>query len=85
MIEIKVNEIINWFHNNYKDELVKSYIIKEKNITECFRKIYIMRRSGRYDNARKYNFEDPSMEEKYQQWKTKNETIEMFYGNATVD
>ena len=84
-MEIKVNEIINWFHSNYKDELVQIHIIKGNTLEDCFHKVYALRRSGRYDSARKYKFEDSSLEEKYQNWKEKNETIEMFYGSGTVD
>lgn len=84
-MEIKVNEIINWHYSNYKDVLVQQHIIKGDHISDCFKHVYAMRRSGRYDNERRYDFDDPALEEKYQQWKDKNETIEMFYGNATVD
>lgn len=85
MLEIKVNEIINWFHSNYKDKLVHTHIITGETIEECFKKVYGLRRSGRYDSERRYDFEDVELEEKFLQWKSKNETIEMYYGSATVD
>lgn len=84
-MEIKVDEIINWFYSNYKDKLVQVHTIKGDSLDTCFRSIYRLRQSARYDNARRYEFEDPSMEKKYQEWKAKNETIEMFYGSSPVD
>lgn len=85
MIEIKVNEIINWFHSNYKDVLVHTYTITGETIEDCFGKVYGMRRSGRYDSARRYDFEDAELENKYSDWKSKHQTIEMYYGSAVVD
>ena len=84
-MEIKVNEIINWVHSGYRDKLVKVHIIKGNTLDECFRKVYALRRSGRYDSVRRYDFDFSPLERDYQEWKRKNETIEMFYGNATVD
>jgi hypothetical protein len=85
MIEIKVNEIINWFHSNYKDKLVCTHTIIGETIEDCFKKVYGMRRSGRHDSARRYDFEDAELEEKFLQWKSRNENIEMYYGSTTVD
>lgn len=84
-MEIKVNEILNWVYSKYKDVLVKTHIIKGNDLDECFRKVYALRRSARYDSQRRYDFEDSSLEDKYWKWENKNETIEMYYGNATVD
>lgn len=82
---IKVNEIINWFYSDYKDKLVKVHQITGSTKEDCFQKVYALRRSARYDNARRYAFDDPEMESEYQAWKQKNETIEMYYGSGTVD
>lgn len=84
-MEIKVNEIINWVHSDYKDKLVRVHNIKVKTLEDCFKRVYALRRSARYDSVRRYDFDNPSFESKYQNWKEKNETIEMFYGSATVD
>lgn len=84
-MEIKVNEIINWFYSDYKDKLVKVHVLKADTLENCFRKVYALRRSGRYDNERRYDFDDESLEAKYREWKEKNETIDMYYGSATVD
>ena len=85
MIEIKVNEIINWFHSNYKDKLVKVHTIKCDTLENCFKSVYAMRKSCRYDSARRYDFDNPVLESQYNDWKQKNETIEMFYGGSPVD
>lgn len=85
MVEIKVNEILNWFHSNYQDKLVETHIIKRYTMEECFHQVYELRRSARYDSARRFDFDDPGLEKQYNDWKSKNETIEMFYGSGTVD
>ena len=85
MVEIKVNEILNWFYSNFKDDLVQVHVIKGNTLEDCFKRMYALRRSSRYDNARRYDFNDPELETRYNDWKRKNETIEMFYGGATVD
>ena len=84
-MEIKINETLRWFRSNYKDELIQVHTIKGNTLEDCFRKVYAMRRSARYDSGRKYKFQDVSLEDKYNDWKQKNETIEMYYGSATVD
>lgn len=84
-MEIKVYEIVNYFNTNYKDKLVETHTIKADTLDECFRKIYSMNRGIRYDNIRRYDFEDKAMEKKYADWVEKNETIGMYYGSATVD
>lgn len=84
-MEVKINEIINWVHSNYKDKIVQIHIVKSETLEGCFKQMYSFRRSGRYDSARRYEFEDRALESKYRGWKEKNETIEMYYGSATVD
>lgn len=81
---IKVNEIINWFYSDYKDKLVQVHILKG-TMDQCFRKMYALRRSARYDNARRYDFDNATLEDKYKNWERENETIEMFYGCGVVD
>lgn len=84
-MEIVVKEILNWQHSDWKDKLVEIHIIKDEKLEDCFKRVYAMKRSGRYDSARRYEFADKSVEEKYWDWKEKNETIEMFYASVTVD
>ena len=81
---IKVNEIINWFYSDYKDKLVQVHVLRG-TMDQCFRKMYALRRSARYDNARRYDFDDTVLEDKYKDWERENETIEMFYGSGVVD
>ena len=85
MREIKVNEIINWFHSDYKDKLVQVHTIEGSTIEDCFKRVYALRRSARYDSARRYDFEDATLEDKYREWKSGYETIETYYGSAVVD
>jgi hypothetical protein len=44
MIKIRIIEIINWFHNNYKDKIVHIHIINGETIEECFKKVYGLRK-----------------------------------------
>lgn len=85
MIEIKVNEIMNWHYNGYKDEIYKTHIVKGNTLKECFPKVYDFERSARYDNARRYEIADPELHKAYQNWKQTGVTIKMYYGSATVD
>ena len=66
---VEVNEIINWFYGDYKDKLVQVHVLKGNTLEDCFHQMYALRRSGRYDNARRYEFQNPELEEKYQNWK----------------
>lgn len=84
-MEVVIEEIINWHHSDYKDKLVGRHRIKAATKEEAFRKMYGMRRSARYDSCRRYEFEDRSLEPEYQDWKDRNETIEMYYGGGVVD
>lgn len=84
-MRITVNEIINWFYSNYKDQLVQAHAVTADTLDGCFKKVYAMRRSARYDSERRYEFEDGAIEPLYQKWKEQNETLEMYYGSATVD
>ena len=85
MKEIKVDEIINWVYSDNKDKLVKTHTIKGNTLEDCFHKVYALRRGARYDSARRYGFVDESLEEKYKKWEKETETIERYYGSATVD
>lgn len=84
MVEIKIYEFINCVYSNYKDKLVQVHAAKGERMNDCFEEMYSLRRSARYDPARKYRFEDETLEIAYREWKAKNETIEMYYGSATV-
>lgn len=81
---IQINEVLNYFRTNYKDQLVQIHTVKGGK-EAAFTMMYALRRSSRYDNNRKYRFQDRSLDREYQEWVDKNETIEMFYGGAVVD
>ncbi len=57
----------------------------EGDESKVYRQFYDMERSARYDWHRHYEFETQAERDLYQNWKSKNETFEMFYGGATVD
>lgn len=67
-----------------KNEITKK-IISGDNLKECFEKIYKLEKSARYNNYLRYKFIDAEMEKMYNEWERDSMTIEMFYGNATVD
>ena len=85
MVEIKVNEIMNWHHNGYKDEIYKTHTVKGNTLEECFPKVYAFERMARYDNARRYEIADVDLHETYLKWKVHGVTIDMYYGSGTVD
>ena len=35
MVTVKVNEILNWFHSNYKDDLVQVHTVCGNSIEDC--------------------------------------------------
>ena len=82
MIEIKVNEIVR---DRYGWEVYKTHTIKGNTLEECFPKVYAFERSSRYDNARRYEITDKELHNAYLNWKQHSVTIDMYYGNATVD
>lgn len=81
----EIRETLNHSITNYKDKTVQVHRVQTDTKDALFRKVYAMRRSARYDSSRRYEFETRALEEEYRDWKDKNETIEMYYGNATVD
>lgn len=84
-MKLKVHEILNHFCTRYQDHLVQTYTIEGDTLAECFQRVYALERSSRYDNGRRYEFENESFASKYQDWKQRSVTLEMYYGNATVD
>lgn len=83
---IKLNEIINWFYNGYKDEVVKTHTVEADTKEELFKKIYAFERSSRYDNARHYTILDETISKEYRDWKANGGvTIDLYYGGGIVD
>lgn len=85
MKHYKIYEILNHFITDYKDKVVQVHHIRAKTNDTLYQKMYGLRRSARYDNGRRYEFADTTLESEYQKWKEKNETIDMYYGTAVVD
>lgn len=71
-------------HEFVDDKLYKTHALCMDE-DKAFREVYAMERSSRYDWHREYRFAKEADRKKYHEWKMKNETISMFYGNATVD
>lgn len=84
-MRIEVNEIINWVYSNYEDELVEVHTITGDNAVDCFKRVYALERSSRYDSERRYEIANPDIGREYKEWKQHGVTIEMYYGSATVD
>lgn len=84
-MQVEAKEIINWYGNGYKDEVTKVHTLSGSSLAECFRKVYELERGVRYVSNIRYEFCEPEMKEKYQAWVRENETIELYYGSATVD
>lgn len=70
-------------HKN-EDVFCKLHTIEGEDFDTIFRKIYAMERSDRYSHNY-YKFRDFDVGNAYQNWKSANVTIDMYYGNATVD
>lgn len=85
MIEIKINEIVRDFYDWRKESVYKTHTLIGNTLEEIFPKVYAFERSSRYDNARRYEITDPGIHKEYQNWKRTGITIQMYYGNATVD
>ena len=84
--ECHVNEIINWFHSDYKDKLVQTHHVKAVTRRDMCLKIYAFERSSRYDSARRYEIVEDDFRSLYSDWKEcGGVTMEVYYGGGTVD
>lgn len=84
-MKAEVYEIIHSHLTNYQNKVYKTFTIEAETEDKLFRKFYAEERGLRYCNDRWLEFVEGSMNEKYREWKEKNETISMYYGSATVD
>lgn len=89
-VEYNVNiyEVITTFCDKcrqYKEEVFKVHTVKSKNIEDIFEYMYELEKSSRYEYGRSYEFRDEELDKLYEKWKTENENINTFYGNAIVD
>lgn len=80
-----VNEILNWSYSGYRDKVVQVHRITGNDLDSCFRQVYGLEWSTRYDSARRYKIRDPELENKYRNWLEGNLTVDLYYGSATVD
>ena len=72
---------------NWKDEIVRRYrwTVEGDTLEKCFEAAYQTERSYRYCNDTNIEFENPEAHKQYLAWKQHGLTIEMYYGNGTVD
>ena len=83
---IKLNEYRESWHTHYAKKLYKTYEIEGENEVDCFKKIYTQHiRPSRYCNDVKYDLETPDLDKRFHEWCQHGVTIEMYYGNGTVD
>lgn len=80
---VEIDEIINWVYSNYKDEVVQTHQV-HGTLDQVFSKMYSFERGGRYDNERRYEFRDKSLNKPYQDWKKKNVDIKRYYAGGVV-
>ena len=82
--KIEAGTWIGTYH--VKDEKVQTrFKVTGDTEEECFKKIYPSERSLRYCNGYFIELDDPELNKRYIEWKKHGVTIEMFYGNGTVD
>lgn len=75
-----------WRSGKYKKDWVyQQWAVEADTLEECFKKIYRSERSNRYCNDRYIRVIPDSINEAYKAWKVHGVTIEMYYGNGTVD
>jgi hypothetical protein len=84
-MQIVVNEIFNHPILTRGKKQINPYVISGNSLEECYTQIYKLEKSARYNNYKWYEFIDLDTEKLYQEWKKDGVTIDLFYGNATVD
>ena len=84
-MKLTIREIHNSYATNYKDVTVKSWDIVHKTEKECFTEAYNSVRSNRYCTGYRIEFKDPEVQKRFRNWQKTDVTMEMYYGNATVD
>lgn len=84
-MKIIVNGIFNHPYLTSGKDTINKHIIVADTFEECCVEIYKLERSARYNNYLRYDFADPNIKKAYQEWKINGVTIDLFYGNATID
>ena len=82
---IIAEEKCNTFNTNWKDHILRTFIVTGETLEECFKKIYSNERSLRYCNGYWIELKEKELHKKYTEWKKTGVTIEMYYGNGVVD
>ena len=78
-----LTELEDW--RTGKKKVWKRWEVEGDTLEDCFKAAYPTERSYRYCNDTTIRFENPDTHRKYLEWKRHGVTVEMFYGNATVD
>lgn len=69
--------------HRYKKEVLQQRYLEGESLDDIFRQFYEMERSLRYINCRYCKFDIDALNKQYLEWKHKNETPEMYYGNSS--
>lgn len=81
-----IEEVIDKYHTRDGTE----HITERRTITgeteeELFKAAYPFQRSLRYCNGYSIRFQDAELNKKWKTWQHTGVTLQMYYGNATVD
>lgn len=68
-----------------KESVWQNKILKADNINDIFYQFYQLNRELRYCNGCYWTFNNDELKQQYLDWRSKNETIEMFYGGNVYD
>ena len=82
---LTVYEIANTQNTDWQDHATETFRVEGFNLEDCFKKIYPSERSLRYCSGHRIQLADTELHKAYEKWKETGVTIEMYYGNATVD
>lgn len=85
MVSLRILEIRNTWDNDFKDEVIRDWVIEGETKHDCFVKAYGEVRSLRYCNGYTVRFFEPDIQEEFMEWRKTNVTIEMYYGGGVVD
>lgn len=84
-MELTIREVVNDHRTKYKDRVLETHKVVGNTIEECFKKAYPYERSLRYCSGYYIRFETTELYKQFVEWKKTGVTIDMFYGNGTVD
>lgn len=71
---------------DYDDVPVERHRVEGDGKEACFRETYTrFERPLRYINDRHIRLDDPALEREYREWLRHNLTMDLYYGDGTVD